>query len=92
MAQSDKLSSSLLGKGPTTYASYSSQIYLNKYSTGRAPTITTDFEKLEASAKTRLPLEAYDYAAGGAGTSRTMTANREAFDKVVYPSNLQSHI
>jgi lactate 2-monooxygenase len=92
MAQSDQLLARVLGNGPRTYASYSSQIYFNKYSTGQSPTITTDFEKLEASAKTRLPPEAYDYAAGGAGMSRTMKANRDAFDKVIYPSTLPARI
>jgi hypothetical protein len=89
--QSDLLLSRVLGDGPSAYASYSSHIYFHKYSTGQSPTITTDFEKLQSSAKTRLSPEAYDYAAGGAGTSRTMRANREAFDKVRLPLHPHLH-
>jgi hypothetical protein len=89
--QSNELLSRVLGNLPSTYASYSSQIYFHKYSTGQSPKFTTDFEQLQASAKTRLSAEAYDYAAGGAGTSRTMTANRDAFDKVVQPSLSYPH-
>lgn len=76
------LSPVLKSDSTSTYASYSSQIYFNKHSTGRSPIVTTDFNKLQSSAKTRLSPEAYDYAVGGAGTSSTVRANREVFDKV----------
>jgi hypothetical protein len=62
---------------------------LPRYSTGQSPKFTTDFEQLQASAKTQLLAKAYDYAARGARTSRTMTANRGAFDKVKQLSLLQ---
>jgi lactate 2-monooxygenase len=77
----DQLIAQSVGDG-SSYASYSSEIYLHKYLTGQTPNFTTDFLKLEASAKTKLAPEAYDYAAGGASTSSTARANVAAFDKV----------
>jgi hypothetical protein len=75
----------ILGLGSsntTTFASYSSQIYFAKDQTLRAPEITPNLAKIEASAKSRLPIEAYNYAAGGAGLETTIQANRDAFDHV----------
>lgn len=43
------------------------------------PLVTTDPNKLEAQAKRKLPPEAYNYVAGGAGERATMDANRLAF-------------
>lgn len=65
-----------------TYASYSSEIYYNATLYNETPIASTNYDKLEQSAKLRLTPEAYDYAAGGAGLERTVSANRAAFDKV----------
>lgn len=43
------------------------------------PLVTTDPNKLEAQAKSKLRPEAYNYVAGGAGERATMDANRLAF-------------
>ncbi len=45
----------------------------------RFPVVTTDPNKLEDQAKSRLPAAAYNYVAGGAGERATMDANRLAF-------------
>lgn len=71
-----------LNNTSTTFPSYSSQIYFQKDQTLRAPEITPNLAKIEGSAKARLPPEAYNYAAGGAGLESTIEANREAFDHV----------
>lgn len=68
--------------GTATYASYSSEIYYNATLFNQTPIASTNYDRLEASAKLRLAPEAYDYAAGGAGLERTAAANRAAFDKV----------
>lgn len=65
-----------------TYASYSSQIYYNATLYNQTPIASTNYDKLEASAKLLLPAAAYDYAAGGAGLEKTVASNREAFDHV----------
>ena len=64
------------------YSSYSSQIYLNATLYNQTPVASTNYDRLEASAKLRLPAPAYDYAAGGAGLDKTVDANRRAFDQV----------
>ncbi|KAJ4351277.1 uncharacterized protein N0V89_006616 [Didymosphaeria variabile] len=63
------------------YASYSSEIYFNHTLYNTTPIASTNYFKLEASAKKLLAPEAYDYAAGGAGLEKTVAANRAAFDK-----------
>lgn len=45
----------------------------------RLPRVTTDPRQLEEQAKSKLPLAAYNYVAGGAGERATMDANRLAF-------------
>lgn len=65
-----------------TYSSYSSQIYYNATLYNQTPIASTNFDRLEASAKLLLPATAYNYAAGGAGLEKTVAANREAFDLV----------
>jgi hypothetical protein len=45
----------------------------------RYPLVTTDPNKLEEQAKSKLPPKAYNYVAGGAGERATMDANRLAF-------------
>jgi len=54
-------------------------IYLGGVS-GRRPRIPTDAEALEARAKETMTEEAFAYVAGGAGTGRTVRANRDGFD------------
>jgi isopentenyl diphosphate isomerase/L-lactate dehydrogenase-like FMN-dependent dehydrogenase len=43
------------------------------------PLVTTDPNKLEEQAKSKLPPTSYNYVAGGAGEKATMDANRLAF-------------
>jgi lactate 2-monooxygenase len=56
------------------------QIYLDGVS-GRRPPIPLDADRLEGSARGRMPREAFDYVAAGAGNERTVAANRAAFDR-----------
>ena len=67
-----------------TYASYSSQIYYNATLYNETPIASTNYDRLEESAKQRLPAAAYEYAAGGAGLEKTVASNRKAFEKVRY--------
>jgi len=68
--------------GSEHYSSYSSEIYFNHTLYNQTPIASTNYDRLEVSAKLLLPPAAYDYAAGGAGLERTLAANREAFDHV----------
>jgi lactate 2-monooxygenase len=79
-----ELIDSILNPDPSkaTYSSYSSEIYFNHTLYNTTPVASTNYDRLEASAKLRLPSAAFDYAAGGAGLEKTVSANREAFDKV----------
>lgn len=70
--------------GSATYASYSTEIYFDAYIHNKTPVASTNYDKLEASAKLRLDPAAYDYAAGAAGLGKTAAANRAAFDKVSF--------
>jgi hypothetical protein len=77
--------------GSERYSSYSSDIYYNYTLYNQTPVASTNYDRLEASAKSLLPPMAYDYAHGGAGLETTVAANREAFDHVshrpyVFPS------
>lgn len=86
LAQSAQdLINSVLDPDPesATYSSYSSLIYYNATLYNQTPIASTNYDRLEASAKLRVAPEAYDYAAGGAGLERTVAANRAAFDKVM---------
>ncbi|KAF2025619.1 FMN-dependent alpha-hydroxy acid dehydrogenase [Setomelanomma holmii] len=67
--------------GSERYSSYGSEIYFNRNLYNITPIASTNYDRLEASAKLRLPPAAYDYAAGGAGLEKTVNANREAFNK-----------
>lgn len=69
--------------GSTGYSSYSTEIYYNATLYNDTLEVSTNYYKLEASAKLRLPAAAYDYAAGGAGLEKTVANNRAAFDKVI---------
>ncbi|KAK5945218.1 hypothetical protein PMZ80_002422 [Knufia obscura] len=84
LAQSaQELIDSVLNPDPdsATYSSYSSEIYYNATLYNQTPIASTNYDRLEASAKLRLPAAAYDYAAGGAGLGKTVAANRKAFDQ-----------
>ena len=79
-----ELLDSVLNPDPrdSSYSSYSSQIYYNATLYNETPIASTNYDRLEQSAKLRLAPEAYDYAAGGVGLERTASANRAAFNKV----------
>lgn len=68
--------------GSEQYSSYGSEIYFIHALYNTTPIASTNYDRLQASAKLRLPAASYDYAAGGAGLEKTVDANREAFDKV----------
>ena len=55
-------------------------IYLGGVS-GRRPRVPTDAVNLEARARDAMTEDAFAYVAGGAGTGRTMAANRDDFDR-----------
>jgi isopentenyl diphosphate isomerase/L-lactate dehydrogenase-like FMN-dependent dehydrogenase len=86
-----ELLNSVLNPRPAsrTFASYGSEIYYNATLYNETIDISTNYNRLEASAKRKLPSAAYDYAAGGAGLEKTGEANRAAFDKVC--TSLISH-
>lgn len=72
--------------GSDHFSSYSSRIYYDHALYNQTPIASTNYNRLEASAKSILPPAAYDYAVGGAGLERTVDANREAFEHVMSPS------
>jgi lactate 2-monooxygenase len=55
-------------------------IYLGGVS-GRVPRVPTDAELLEDRSRGAMSPEAFAYIAGGAGTGRTVQANRDGFDR-----------
>ncbi|HTP12836.1 MAG TPA: lactate 2-monooxygenase [Bacteroidota bacterium] len=59
---------------------------------GRRPEFPVQIEALERAARATLSREAYDYVAGGAGSERTMRANREAFDRWHIVPNMMMNI
>lgn len=79
-----ELLDSVLNPDPAsaTFASYGSAIYYNATLYNQTVDFSTNYFKLEASAKHKLPPDAYDYAAGGAGLEKTVEANLAAFNKV----------
>ena len=79
-----ELINSVLNPAPGSehYSSYSSEIYYNYTLYNQTPVASTNYDKLEASAKLLLSPAAYDYAHGGAGLETTVAANREAYDRV----------
>lgn len=90
-----ELINSVLNPAPGSehYSSYSSEIYYNHTLYNQTPIASTNYDKVEASAKLLLPPAAYDYAAGGAELEKTVAANREAFDHVgdsLFPIHLES--
>lgn len=62
------------------FSSFQHQIYRQGLE-GKTPRIPISPEELEAAAKRILPAESYDYAAGGAGSEKTMKANLAGFDR-----------
>lgn len=62
-----------------SYGSYQVQLYTEGLLAGRLPRVTTDPNKLEEQARSKLALGAYNYVAGGSGERATMDANRLAF-------------
>lgn len=57
---------------------------------GTRPAVPVDAVALKAAARKALSAEAFAYIAGGAGSERTMTANRRAFDRwQVWPRPLR---
>jgi isopentenyl diphosphate isomerase/L-lactate dehydrogenase-like FMN-dependent dehydrogenase len=62
------------------YANFQNEIYLGGMA-GQAPELPIGYAALERAAKEKLPREAYDYVAGGAGTESTVRANADALEK-----------
>jgi hypothetical protein len=62
-----------------TYGAYQNELYGAGLLHSRLPIVTTDPNKLEEHAKSKLPITAYNYVAGGAGERATMDANRLSF-------------
>ncbi|HEY7603609.1 MAG TPA: alpha-hydroxy-acid oxidizing protein [Gaiellaceae bacterium] len=68
--------SSAPGAGPARQT----EIYLAGVR-GRRPGLPLDHRKLERKARARMSPQAFAYVAGGAGSERTIAANRAAFDR-----------
>ena len=66
-------------EGGRQYGKFQNEIYMNGVKNNSMPTVTTNPNKLEAQAKSRLSLTSYNYVSGGAGERATMDANRLAF-------------
>lgn len=64
---------------PRSYGAFQIELYTAGLLHQRLPIVTTDPNKLEEQARSKLPLAAYNYVAGGAGERATMDANRLAF-------------
>jgi len=62
------------------FGNYQYEIYLQGLADQR-PALPIDYADLEARSREKLPPEAYEYVAGGAGEGRSMRFNREAFDR-----------
>src|SRR6266487_2762572 len=63
---------------PDPFANFQYEIYMAGMS-GQRPEFPIAYRDLEAAAKEKLPPEAYDYVAGGAGSEDTVRENLEAF-------------
>lgn len=61
------------------YADYQYDIYKNALLEGKMPVTTTDPNKLEEQARSKMTKEGFNYVLGGAGEQSTMQANRLAF-------------
>jgi len=62
------------------FGNYQYEIYLQGMSDTK-PELPMSYGDLEAAAREKLPPEAYEYVAGGAGEGHSMRHNREAFDR-----------
>ncbi|KAI9744707.1 MAG: hypothetical protein M1818_001632 [Claussenomyces sp. TS43310] len=63
----------------STYAEYQLKLYADGMLHQRYPLVTTNPNKLEEQARSKLLPTSYSYLAGGAGEGATMDANRLAF-------------
>ncbi|TGO31875.1 hypothetical protein BHYA_0391g00040 [Botrytis hyacinthi] len=61
------------------YGAFQNEIYRDGMFAHTFPTVTTDPNKLEEQARSKLASTSYNYVAGGAGERATMDANRLAF-------------
>ncbi len=62
------------------FGEFQNEVYLAGLG-GRRPDLPMSAEELEARAAEAMSPEAHGYVSGGAGSERTMRANREAFDR-----------
>jgi len=58
------------------YGAFQNELYAAGVIHQRLPIVTTDPNKLEEQARSKLPVASYNYVAGGAGEKATMDANR----------------
>ena len=65
--------------GHRKYSDFQNEIYNAGMMQGILPSVTTDPNKLEEQARSKLTPPAFNYVAGGAGERATMDANRLAF-------------
>jgi lactate 2-monooxygenase len=65
--------------GNRKYGAFQNEIYYAGMMHGILPFVTTDPNKLEEQARSKLTPRAFNYVAGGAGERATMDANRLAF-------------
>lgn len=65
--------------GHRKYGAFQTEIYYAGMMHGILPSVTTDPNKLEEQARSKLTPQAFNYVAGGAGERATMDANRLAF-------------
>jgi lactate 2-monooxygenase len=65
--------------GNRKYGAFQNEIYYAGMMHGILPSVTTDPNKLEEQARSKLAPPAFNYVAGGAGERATMDANRLAF-------------
>ena len=65
---------------PQQFANAQYEIYLQGMA-GKVPEFPITYRELQRKAKRLLSAGAYGYVAGGAGTEKTMEANRRGFDR-----------
>ena len=65
--------------GHRKYGAFQNEIYYAGMMHGILPSVSTDPNKLEEQARSKLTPPAFNYVAGGAGERATMDANRLAF-------------
>ena len=67
------------------------KIYLKGMS-GEKPLVPVQYDRLEEMAEQKLSAEAFAYIAGGAGTGRTIKANRQAFEDYMLQAEMMSSV